>query len=181
MSRPRGFTLIEVLAALAIIAIGMAAVLSTLGSSASTAGYLRDKTLAQWIALNQIAETRLSSQLPSPGTTDGKLDYAGRHWHWRQEVTDGEVPGIYRIEVSVQEADTPQGDKAPWIGSAMGVAGDTVAPPEAMSLYHEYAQPQTGAPGTNGSGVGTSQPGSTVPFGATAPIGAGSSPTLGGP
>ncbi len=176
MSRSRGFTLIEVLAALAIVAIGMAAVLTTLGSSASTAGYLRDKTLAQWIALNQVAQTRLSGETPAPGTTDGTVDYAGRHWHWRQDVTDGEVPGVLLIEVSVQEADTPQGDKAPWIGSAMGVVGDAVAPPQAMSLYHEYSPSANGAPG--GNGPGTSQPGSTAPFGATSPAGAAS--TVGG-
>ncbi len=179
MSRARGFTLIEVLAALAIIAIGMSAVLSALGSSASTAGYLRDKTLAQWIALNQIAQTRLSGEVPMPGTTDGKLDYAGRSWHWSQVVTDGEVPGIYRIEVSVQEADTPQGDKAPWIGSAMSVVGDAVEPPKALSLFHEYSPSQAAGSGTNGNGLGTSS-GSTTPFGATAPSGAGSAQTLGG-
>lgn len=180
MSRSRGFTLVEVLAALVIVALGMSAVLTTLGSSASTAGYLRDKTLAQWIALNQIAETRLAGTLPTPGTTDGKLDYAGRHWHWRQEVTSVEVPGIVQIEVSVQEADTPQGDKAPWIGSAMGMAGDALAPPQVTSLYLEYPQSQAG-PGGNGNGLAPGQPGGTVPFGATAPTnGSASSLTLGG-
>ena len=48
--RAPGFTLIEVLVALAIVAIGMAAVLSTLTSSASTVIYMKDRTLAQWIA-----------------------------------------------------------------------------------------------------------------------------------
>ncbi len=145
MSRARGFTLIEVLAALAIITIGMSAVLGTLGSSASTAGYLRDKTLAQWIALNQVAETRLGGELPMTGTTDGTVDYAGRHWHWRQQVTDGDAPGLYRIEVSVQEAGTAQGDEAPWIGSALGVAGDAMAPPLSRSLYLEYSQSASGS------------------------------------
>ena len=56
----RGFTLIEVLVALAIVAIGMAAVLGTLTSSANTVVYLRDKTFANWVALNQIAQLRLS-------------------------------------------------------------------------------------------------------------------------
>ncbi len=179
MTRARGFTLIEVLAALAIIAIGMMAVLTTIGSSASTASYLRDKTLAQWIALNQIETTRLGGQLPSPGTTDGKLDYAGRHWRWRQDVTDGEVPGIYVLEVSVQESDTPQGEKAPWIGSAMGVMGDAVAPPNATSLFHEYSQ-TNGSPGANGNGLGTSQPGGVAPFGAPTTTGSGGALTPGG-
>ncbi len=158
MTRSRGFTLVEVLAALVIVALGMTAVLTTLGSSASTGGYLRDRTLAQWIALNQIAETRLAPVLPTPGTTDGKLDYAGRHWHWRQDVTTVDIPGIVQIEVSVQEAGTPQGEKAPWIGSATGMAGDSLELPQMRSLYLEYPQSSAGTGGVNGNGVGTAQP-----------------------
>ncbi|MGH8148539.1 MAG: type II secretion system minor pseudopilin GspI [Steroidobacteraceae bacterium] len=145
MSRPRGFTLIEVLVALVIIAIGMAAVLTTLDSSANTVAYLREKTLAQWIALNQIAETRLAATSPAAGTRDGTLDYAGLHWHWRQTVTDGLAPGILQIEVDVQQADTPQGDQAPWIGSETGVFSNTVAPPQVASLYQEYPPSQPGS------------------------------------
>ena len=61
----RGFTLIEVLVALAIVAIGMSAVLSALSSSADTVSYLRDKTFAQWVALNKIATLRISGQQPA--------------------------------------------------------------------------------------------------------------------
>lgn len=148
----RGFTLIEVLVALAIVAIGMAAVLGAVGSSADTATYMREKTLAEWIALNQVASTRLQTQLPSKGSSEGELDYAGRHWRWHQDVTDGELPGILRIEVSVQEADTPQGKDAPWIGSASAAMGDAIASPQSNSLYVEYAQlPGSGAP--NGGGI----------------------------
>jgi general secretion pathway protein I len=53
--RTGGFTLIEVLVALAIVAIGMAAVLGALSSSGGTIIYLHDKTLAEWVALNHIA------------------------------------------------------------------------------------------------------------------------------
>lgn len=166
----RGFTLIEVLVALAIVAIGMAAVLGAVGSSADTATYLREKTLAEWIALNQVASARLQAQPPAKGSSDGELDYAGRHWHWHQEVTDGDLPGILRVDVTVQEADTPQGKGAPWIGSASSAIGDAVAAPQGTSLYLEYAQqpgaPSGGAPQPNGS--------SNVPFGsqsATNPFG----------
>ncbi len=84
MRTQRGFTLIEVLVALVIVALGMAALLETLGSAADTASWLRDKTFAQWIAFNQLELTRLSGSAPSAGTTNGELDYAGRHWRWRQ-------------------------------------------------------------------------------------------------
>lgn len=158
--RSRGFTLIEVLVALAIIAIGMSAVLATLGSSADTASYLRDKTFAEWIALNHLAETRLNNSISGPGSTTGELDYAGRHWRWQQDVTALGFPGIYRIDVKVQQADTPQGKDAPWIGMATGAVGDAVAPVQSNSDYIEF---QPGGPGTNagttGTGTGTGTPG----------------------
>ncbi len=148
--RARGFTLIEVLVALAIVAVGMAAVLGAVGSSADTATYLREKTLAQWVALNQVATARLQVQPPTKGSSEGELDYAGRHWRWHQEVADGDLPGILRIDVTVQEADTPQGRDAPWIGSASAAVGDAIAQPQSMSLYLEYAQlPGEGAPNAN--------------------------------
>ncbi len=176
----RGFTLIEVLAALVIIAIGMAAVLMTVGSSASTVSYLREKTLAEWIALNRIATTRLTGQLPSAGTTDGKLDFAGRKWRWQQVVSTAAVPGIYRIEVSVQRADTPQGDKAPWIASAMGAMGDAVEPPLSASQYLEYTGPgqpgQTGGSGEVGVNGQTGQSGQ-LSLGQSGPLTPAASPT----
>ena len=163
----RGFTLIEVLVALAIVVIGMAVVLGAVGSSADTATYLREKTLAQWIALNQVATTRLQQQLPSKGSSEGELDYAGRHWRWHQDVSDGELPGILRIEVAVQEADTPRGKDAPWIGSASAAMGDAVAPPQSMSLYLEYAQ----VPGAGGPNGALGPNGAPEPNGPIAPNG----------
>jgi len=178
----RGFTLIEVLVALAIVAMGMAVVLEAVGSSADTATYLREKTLAEWIALNQIANTRLQQQAPSKGSSEGELDYGGRHWRWHQEVTDGELPGILRIDVAVQEADTAQGKNAPWIGSASSAIGDAVAQPQSTSLYTEYTQlpgpgtPNGGAPEPNGP---IAPNGSTVEpnSGASTPIGSPSAAT----
>lgn len=140
-SRSRGFTLIEVLAALVIIALGMAAVLTTLGSSATTVDYLREKTLAQWIALNQIATARLSGTVPPTGRSDGKVDYAGRSWRWQQQVSNAEVPGLYRIEVSVRPAGTDGKDKSDWLASETGVIASTsiLAPPQPESPYAENA------------------------------------------
>ena len=54
---------------LAIVTLGMAALLGTLNSAAGTAGYLQDKTLAEWIALNQVSKMRLSAA----GAEQGRL------------------------------------------------------------------------------------------------------------
>jgi len=158
----RGFTLIEVLVALVIVAIGMAAVLESIGSSADSAAYLRDKTLAEWIAMNQLAQARLAAQPPALGSTEGELDYASRHWRWHQQVSDGGFPGILRIDVSVQQADTPKGDEAPSIVSLSGAFGNALSPPRLMSVYNEYVPLPD-----NGQGAGSSSSAEAAqPFGA---------------
>ncbi len=130
MRHGRGFTLIEVLVALAIVAVGMAAVMRALTSSADTVFYLRDKTFAQWVALNQIANLRLSGQTPAVGNSDGDLDYAGRKWHWRQEVVASEVPGVERIDVKVRPTDLKVEDEdSGWYTTVSGIYGDAVAAP----------------------------------------------------
>ncbi len=127
--RARGFTLIEVLVALAIVAIGMAAVMGALTSSADTVSYLRDKTLAQWVALNQIANLRLSGQQPPTGNSSGDTDFAGRSWHWRQEVVATEVPGVERIDISVRPAEVKAGEDNGWFTTVSGVWGDALGAP----------------------------------------------------
>ena len=159
MGKCHGFTLIEVLVALAIVAIGMAAVIGAVGSSADTAAYLRDKTFANWIALNQLEQARLGNRMPAKGTTEGELDYAGHHWRWQQDVNDFAFPGMIRIDVKVQQADTAKGKDAPWIGSVTGAMGDALAPQALVSVYNEYLPP--GTPGPGGINGTTPQPGTT--------------------
>jgi general secretion pathway protein I len=125
----RGFTLIEVLVALAIVAVGMAAVMRALSSSADTVFYLKDKTFAQWVALNQIANLRVTGQIPAVGNSEGDIDYAGRKWHWRQEVVASEVPGVERIDVRVRPADVKGDANSGWYTTVSGIYGDAVAGP----------------------------------------------------
>jgi general secretion pathway protein I len=133
-----GFTLIEVLVALMIVALGMGAVLSALSSSAFNVSALRDKTLAQWIALNRIADTRLSLQVPANGTTQGDIkNFGNGDWHWQQDVIAlTQIPGLLQLTVSVRRntaaapATTTTGNAtAPnWLASVVGFRGTGVAP-----------------------------------------------------
>jgi len=128
--RPRGFTLVEVLVALAIVVFGMAAVMGAMTSSANTIVYLRDKTLAEWVALNQIATVRLQlqpPQLPPEGNTTGDMEYAGRHWHWRQEVTQAQIKGMERIDVKVRPAEVKGGEDDSWYVTMTGIVGNAVS------------------------------------------------------
>lgn len=126
-----GFTLVEVLVALMIVAFGMSAVLAALGSAADTTERLRDKSLAQWIAFNQISTTRLALQAPSTGTTTGTLDYAKARWAWSQEIGELDIPGILRITVKVRRDDgsgAPAADQpVDWLATALGFRGNAVS------------------------------------------------------
>ena len=143
MKPQRGFTLIEVLVALVIVALGMSALMETMGSSADTATWMRDRSFAQWIAFNQLTLTRLTGQVPGVGQSDGELDFGGRHWRWRQLVTSLNFPGVVRIDVMVQPGDTPL-DENHWMATVTGGMGDAVYPPQVQSLYPEPGQ--TSAP-----------------------------------
>jgi general secretion pathway protein I len=125
----KGFTLIEVLVALAIVAIGMAAVLESLTSSANTTMFLQDKTFAGWVALNRIETVRLSGSIPEAGTSNDNISYAGQSWEWQQKVTNTQIPGMVQIEVDVKPADSTAGDDRGWYASATGFMSSAIAPP----------------------------------------------------
>ena len=128
MKASKGFTLIEVLVALAIVAIGMAAVLESLTSSANTTVYLQDKTFAGWVALNRIETVRLSGTIPQAGTSNDNISFAGQSWQWQQKVTNTQIPGMVQIEVDVKPADSTAGDDKGWYASATGFMGSAIAP-----------------------------------------------------
>jgi general secretion pathway protein I len=153
-----GFTLIEVLVALAIVAIGMAALMTALTSSASTTSYMRDKTLAEWVALNQIEAVRLKLQRPQKGEKDGEAEMAGRKWKWHQEIMETEVKGILRVDVSVKPSEV-SGDSN-WYATLSGITGDALAPPRGDFDYYaqQPANPGGGPPGGNPRNPG-GQPG----------------------
>jgi general secretion pathway protein I len=154
----RGFTLVEVLVALAIVTIGMAAVLGALTSSANTISYLRDKTFAQWVALNQIATLRLSGQMTPTGNSDGDTDYAGRSWHWRQEVTATEVPGVVRIDVKVRPKEVDAGDDNGWYTTVTGIQGDAIGIPNGFQPNWGVQSPLGQAGMANPQGLGQTNP-----------------------
>jgi general secretion pathway protein I len=164
----RGFTLIEVLIALLVIALGVGALLSTLTSSADTVGRLREKSLAEWVALNRISEVRLSKTRPGVGVTSGTLDkFAEGRWTWRQTVTDPGIAGILRVEVQVMrqpatggntEPATPSSPtseatgKFPALATAYGFLGTSVAPATGVDPDWSLAAAAAGAgPGTGGT------------------------------
>ena len=126
----RGFTLVEVLVALVIVAAGAAALMSALNTAAASAGYLRDRTFAQWVGTNRIVETRLKTTPPQNGRTEGQIEFGGQRWAWREQITDAQVPGLRRIDVSVRPivGAPPPPDKEPdWTATVSGAISRDVA------------------------------------------------------
>lgn len=77
-----GFTLIEVMVALTIIAISLGALLNTSGTQASSASYLKQKTLAHWVAANELTQIRISQEFPDVGDKKGSTEMANKEWYW---------------------------------------------------------------------------------------------------
>src|SRR5262245_14139438 len=126
MRRPLGFTLIEVLVALAIVAFGLTALFTVTNQTARASTYLREKTLAQWIALNRITEARLAGQPPSDDDMEGETKYAGQDWRWELKTIKTPVAGIVRLEARARLDGTPE---TSWPGFAVGFMGDAIAAP----------------------------------------------------
>lgn len=136
-----GFTLIEVVVALAIVAIGMLAAFRAVTQTASNAAYLRDRSFAAWIASDLIAEMRLSGQMPSVDETRGQVEFANQEWRWRRVVVETEVAGLRQVRVQVRRASDP--DDAS-LAEVVGVLGQTQL--ESVSSPTPWGGAATGAP-----------------------------------
>lgn len=106
MKAARGFTLLEVLVALTVIAFALGSIIKVTGSGAANASYLRDKTFAHWVAANHLAQIQTKDNpWPSKGKDDGEMEMAGREWFWTTQVSDTPDPDMRRIEIKVRMDD----------------------------------------------------------------------------
>jgi general secretion pathway protein I len=102
-----GFTLVEILVALAIIAVALAAGMRALHQSADTATALKARTLALWVAQNQLAAAQIATPWPALGASSGEAEQAGARFRWQATVTTTPNPAFRRIEIVVAEPQTP--------------------------------------------------------------------------
>lgn len=126
----RGFTLIEVVVALIVVSLGMLAVIETVGSTARNSGYLRDKTVAHWVAMNKLTEVRLLPNAPAIDKSSDEVEMAGRDWRWTMEVKQTQIESIRRIDISVRPAEAPEKSSMAMVsgfyGTAVAPAGTTM-------------------------------------------------------
>lgn len=99
-----GFTLVEVLVALAIVGMALPALLFYIAGVADNTAYVRDKTVAQWIAGNQYAEALLAHRLQGAalkGKAEGRVEMANSEWIWQSESFASKIEGISQLDMRV--------------------------------------------------------------------------------
>ena len=91
----------EILVALAVLAIALTATARSLGAAIDTTAALRDRTLARWVAEDRLAELELRREWPDLDVKEGDADMGARAFHWRQETGVTPAARMRRVEVSV--------------------------------------------------------------------------------
>lgn len=97
----KGFTLLEILMALVFIALPMAAIIQTTGNYSYDAGYLKEKTIAHWVAMNKLTEIQVTKQWPETGSSNGEALMVGEVWKWEYTVNGTPEPSMRRIDINV--------------------------------------------------------------------------------
>ena len=96
-----GFTLIEVMVALSVAALGLVAVSAALSRSVDTVDRLEQSSYATWISSNRFAELRMSRAFQSTGSASSTVEFAGRAWQVVENYFTTADPNIARVEVQV--------------------------------------------------------------------------------
>ena len=151
--RTRGFTLVEVLVALVVVALGLTALMVAVNGTARTSGFLRDKSLAQWIALNRLSEVRLNVTKFGQNTDTGELDFGSRKWHYDTRYFDTSIASMKRVVVRVYLGDAKA--KGNPLAQAVGFLGSSLSAPGSTTVDWTA--------GVVTAGVGATVPGATVP------------------
>ncbi len=166
----RGFTLVEVLVALMVVAMGLAALMVAVSGTARTSGVLRDKAIAQWIALNRLTEVRLNLNKFGKNTDVGEVDFANRKWHYDTRYFDTTIGTMKRVVVRVYLGDSktkgnPIVESIGFQGTAVDLVGGAAVDWTTGSI------PIAPGPNGNGSGTGTSgTPGTPAPISNPTPM-----------
>ena len=107
----RGFTLLEVIIALGIVAVGILAVSRAITGFADTTLSLEQRMVASWVASNRLETHRILKTKPAAGTTHGSEEMADHVWYFRETTTTTADPNLFRIDIIVF-ADPDETDEA---------------------------------------------------------------------
>lgn len=125
----KGFTLLEVLVAMAVLALALGAITQSIGSTTSNVSHLKTKTFAHWVAMNRVAEHQAMQEYPNVGTNEGSEEMGGTEWFWKETVAEAplaangfSIENVRRIDIEVR---ANRDDKKP-VTSVMTFIGQPV-------------------------------------------------------
>ena len=118
--RAAGFTLIEVLVAMTIIAVGVSALVASAAASSRRQEYLRERELGRWVASNALALNQALPAWPQVGTTNTEVEMARTSWFVRTRTRAVADPDLRRLDIEVRKAR----DEESYIYSVTGFVGN---------------------------------------------------------
>ena len=118
-----GFTLIEILIALAIVAIGLAAAVRATSQVTAGAENARVRLVASWVAQDRLAERSARGDWPAPGTVSGSATQGPFAFAWRESVSTTAEPSLRRIDIAIAETARPDYVVARLTGYLFGPEG----------------------------------------------------------
>ena len=109
-----GFTLLEVMVALFIVAVALGGVIKVMGNAAQNTSRLTNKTFAQWVGVNKITELKIKQEWPKFGEAKGEDEMANQKWRWVQKTIKTSDENVKRIELSVWNS-VDDSDQSPFV------------------------------------------------------------------
>ena len=104
----QGFTLIEVLVALSIVVVSFMALYGIVLQIVGSITLMQEKTIASWVAYNQVTEVRLAGQFPGENESEGVVEMGNISWNYEVELRDTGSDSIRQIIVKVAPEDEPE-------------------------------------------------------------------------
>jgi general secretion pathway protein I len=115
-TRAGGFTLLEVMVALAVVSLGLIAVFNGIIQISDQSTHLRERAFAHWVAMNELARMRVGGAMPEVSEFDGDVDFAEITYRWEATVSETGVDNLRRIDMRVSYADAPDDVLAEAVG-----------------------------------------------------------------
>ena len=117
--------------ALSIVALSLMGILASMNQMVDASNTMRERTYADWIGQNKIAELRLANVLPKVGSNSGEVEYASIDWAWRAVISETGVENLFRVDVTVSIAGSDYD-----IRTVTGFIGEPVRPGQSNRVWN---------------------------------------------